>query len=80
MACTQFNLHFYEDRTVCLTGLIRVEFKDRLLRDTKGGVSILKHHVMKMCVCVCVRERVELRHSFDQDSADIAKSSSHVKL
>ena len=40
MACTQFNLHFYEDGTVCLRGLIRVESKDKLLRDMRGGVPM----------------------------------------
>ena len=37
MACTQFNLHFYEDGAVYLRGLVRVEFKDKLLREMKGG-------------------------------------------
>jgi hypothetical protein len=58
MACTQFNLHFYEDGTVCLRGLIRVEFKDNLLREMKGGVPMFKRHAMKICM------GVESRHSF----------------
>jgi len=58
MACTQFNLHFYEDGTVCLRGLIRVQFKGKLLRKMKGGVLMFKRHAMKTCM------GVELRHSF----------------
>jgi hypothetical protein len=52
MACTQFNLHFYEDGTVCLRGLIRVEFKDKLLREMKDGFPMFKQHAMKTCMGV----------------------------
>jgi len=52
MACTQFNLLFNEDGTVCLGGLIRVEFKDKLLREIKGGVPMFKCHAMKTCMGV----------------------------
>lgn len=40
VACTQFNLHFYEAGTACLRGLICVEFKDKLLSEMQGGVPI----------------------------------------
>jgi hypothetical protein len=49
VAYTEFNLNFYEDGTVCLTGLIRVEFKVKLVREMKGGVAMFKQHVMETC-------------------------------
>jgi hypothetical protein len=54
--------------------MIRVEFKDKLPREMKGGVPMFKHHVMKTCMVV------KLRHSFVQGSTDFAKSSSHIKI
>ena len=58
VACTQFHLHFYEDGTVCLRGLVCVKFKDKLLREMKSRVPMFKHHAMKTCM------GVEMRHSF----------------
>ena len=58
MSCNQFNLYFYEVGTVCLRDLIRVEFKDKLLRELQGGVPMFKLHATKTCM------GIELRHSF----------------
>jgi hypothetical protein len=41
--------------------LISVEFKDKLLREMKGGVPMFKNHAIKTCM------GVEFRHSFRAD-------------